>query len=371
MDFVQELISRYYKDANIEVDAIANREFGFGSKEKKIETRHYAFPNIDSLRKFLVENAPYYVSYSTSYYKYPSARPMEKKERFATELVFDLDVTDMNLSCQKIHGKDWVCENCLYEVKREAIKLVEDFLINDFGFSKDEIEINFSGYRGYHIHVKSKEALELDQEARKEISDYITANNLDFDKIFYIKNGRLVGPKPNDFGWYSKIAKSILDALQDYNKLVSLGINPRIAKKLYEKKELVEMGIKNGNWDMVAISKKEEFWKRLISNLSIKQSDKIDANVTIDPTHLIRMPNTIHGGSGLIAKKFSFNEIDKFDPMKDAIAFKDGDLRVYANTKFPLIMNDETFGPYNGEEVTIPKYAALYLYLKGLAEIKN
>jgi len=112
----------------------------------------------------------------------------------------------------------------------------------------------------------------------------------------------------------SKIARNFIKTLESgVDSLIALGIERRVAKNLYQKKALVEMGIKNGNWDMIYIKKKKEFWENILKKQVIKQSDIIDKNVTINTTHVIRLPNTIHGSTGLIAKKLSFSELEKFN----------------------------------------------------------
>ena len=52
---------------------------------------------------------------------------------------------------------------------------------------------------------------------------------------------------------------------------------------------LVEMGIRNGNWDMVYIKNKADFWKSVIEKQAVAQSDRIDKNVTNDTGHMIRL----------------------------------------------------------------------------------
>ena len=86
--------------------------------------------------------------------------------------------------------------------------------------------------------------------------------------------------------------------------------------------------------------------------------------------HLMRLPESIHGGTGLIAKKIpSLAALKIFNPMIGAIAFKSGELKVRANSKYRLVMNGQEFGPYKSEIVTLPAYAAIYLYLKGAADM--
>jgi DNA primase small subunit len=373
---ISSLIRDYYRRAVIDVDHVDKREFAYGTFESKIKVRHLSFGSIRELSRYLVDNAPPYLSYSSAYYEFPAGRPMEKKNWRGSELVFDLDATDMDIPCKKEHSKGWICKICLEAVKGEAIKLIEDFLIPDFGFSESEMIINFSGNRGYHIHINKEDVLGLDKNERKQISDYISGNGIDSEEIFPDsgKRGkRLIGPRPEEKGWPGKIAKNFVSKLnKGPEAMQALGMSKQMAEKLYKNRSLVEMGIRSGNWDMISIKNKSEFWKDVLKKEAVIQSDRIDGNVTNDTSHLIRLPNTIHGETGLIAKKVgSLSELHKFDPMKDAIAFEKGELRVCANAEHELEIKGEVFGPYRGEEVVLPVYAATYLYLKGLAHIIN
>ena len=373
---VNGLISDFYKTVtNLAPDRIAEREFGVGNFEIKISQRHMSFRNERDLKGYLSSNAVPYVSSSSAYYKFPTGRPMEKKGWIGSELVFDLDVTDMNLPCQLRHGKSWICSMCLDEVRKETIKLVYDFLIPDFGFSEKEIEVNFSGNRGYHVHVKNKDVLGLDAAARKEITSYISGMGINFEELFPTAGRRgekLVGPSPKDKGWKGKIAKNFLSNLNaGTDSLMRMGIDKPIATKLWRSKGLVQMGINNGNWDMVYIKNKGDFWKGIVEGQAVSQSDKIDRNVTNDPTHLLRLPNSIHGGTGLVAKRLSApKELYGFDPMREGIAFKKGFVKINAHTGYELSMAGQKFGPYAGE-IKVPTYVGAYLYLRGLAKIIN
>ncbi|MCL5433768.1 MAG: DNA primase catalytic subunit PriS [Candidatus Marsarchaeota archaeon] len=371
---VKEYIKYYYKNNKIEIKDIDKREFGFGDFENKISFRHYAFKNDNLLKNYFINNAPPFVSYSSAEYEFPDARPMDNKKWLGAELIFDLDADDLHLACQKEHGNLWVCENCLSSVKNETIRLIEEFLIPDFGFSESEIKINFSGNRGYHVHVLNKEVFKLGSEARRNISNYISGIGININAFFPTIDQRgvvLRGPKPTNGGWGGKLASSMIKRLNNgENSLLELGIEKSEARMLIKNKTDIIFGISIGNWDKVRIPKKSEFWKKVIKNLSIKQSDSIDKNVTNDIHHLIRVPNTIHGDSGLVAKEIlSLNALEKFDPMKDAIAFKDGTLKVYVIKSNKFYMNDNEFEPFNNVYKELPTYAALYLVLKRVAKL--
>ena len=369
------LFRSYYQRAEIDVLEIGKREFGFGVFEARAAyIRHMSFASNGDLKRYLVSNVPASVHHSSSFYERPSARPMENKGWLGAELVFDLDATDMRLLCQKEHGTSWVCENCLGSVKAEAIKLIEEFLIPDFGFSENEININFSGNRGYHIHVRSKELLKLDSNARKGMSEYVTGTGLSISTFFPTINQRgmrLEGPKPADFGWGGKIARGMINALNGGEQpLRELGIESADAKRLVKNRASVILGISVGNWDKVRIAKKEQFWSSVVNSMTVKQSDSIDRNVTSDIHHMIRVPNTIHSGTGLLSKQLkSVKDLPNFNPMKEAIAFKEGTTKIRTKKVRAFSMNGTELGPFENLDVELPTYAALYLILKGVAEL--
>jgi len=256
-------------------------------------------------------------------------------------------------------------------VKAEVIKLVEDFLVPDFGFSKEEIRINFSGNRGYHVNVSSKDVFMLDSPSRKAISDYISGLNMNIESFFPMigqRGMRLTGPKESDYGWGGRLARSMVSALErGTDSLAALGIEPAMARKLYANKAIITSGIRSGNWDMVKIPKKAEFWSNVMKNMAIAQSDSIDRNVTNDIYHLIRIPGTLHGETGLVGKIVSMSQLDGFDPMKDAIVFRQGVMKIRTEKVPSFVMHGEEYGPYENQEVELPVYAALYLLLKKVA----
>ncbi len=373
--FVSGLLKQYYARATgIAPKNIANREFGFGDFEKKIAFRHYAFGSESDLKSYLVRNAPPYVSYSGAEYQKPDGRPMESKGLLGSELVFDLDSSDIKLECKKEHNDNWICEKCLEAVKGQTIKLIEDFLVPDFGFSEKEMEINFSGNRGYHVHISSDMVYGLDSDERKAIANYIAGKGIELSTFFPalgVRGVRLDGPKPTDAGWGGKLANVVIAALnKGPDALIGLGIEKRYANMLYKNRVEVILGITTGNWDKVRIPNKAQFWSNVLGSIAIAQSSSIDRNVTSDVHHLIRLPSTIHGDTGLVAKKISsFSALNGFDPMKEAIVFSGSTVRV-ATQKVPAFsMGGAQLGPYENEKPELPAYAAAYLIMKRLATL--
>jgi len=91
--------------------------------------------------------------------------------------------------------------------------------------------------------------------------------------------------------------------------------------------------------------------------------------VTADTSKLIRMADSIHGGSGFAAK--SVDSLDSFEPMKDAPIFGEGEQKVKITEAVPaLSIRDYSFGPFSaGATATLPMACAVYLLCKKAATL--
>ena len=74
-----------------------------------------------------------------------------------------------------------------------------------------------------------------------------------------------------------------------------------------------------------------EFRKRLNEKAALA-----DEPVTTDIKRLIRMPTSLHGGSGMRVQPLEVRDLFEFDPLIDAVVFSSRDVRVDA--RFPLAM---------------------------------
>lgn len=356
--FLRELFSRHYQKGKISVKKPERREFGFGGWEKKIEFRHIGVGNEDELRAKLVREAPLYVSHSVGYYDFPGARPMVRKGWLGADLVFDLDAEGH--SCGK-----FTCEKCMEKVKGDALKLIEDFLLADFGFSKDELSVNFSGSRGYHVHVSSEKVHGLEREARREIADYVTGTGLSFGRLFWQEGKKLFGPNTKQGGFGGKFARAYVKRLEDDAFASS------IARKLKKQEERGKLrsAIEKGNWDNVGIANREKKLMGAFDEMKLTLAGRIDSNVTADTSKLIRMPESLHGGSGFCARKLDISNIGKFEPMNDATAFDSGETVVKTTEAVPeLCVGGFSFGSEEaGKKIELPMAAAVYLLCKKAA----
>ncbi|MEM1587228.1 MAG: DNA primase small subunit PriS [Candidatus Bathyarchaeia archaeon] len=404
--FIQKMFSEFYNNNANKIEApksIESREFGFTLFKENVMIRHKSFTKIEDLRDFIKRNVPSNVYYSSAYYSVPEAK-MDEKGWLGSDLFFDIDADHIPTECNKEHDswtckncnlkgrgsapdkclncgnesfeeKTWPCKICLETAKLETIKLI-DILLEDFGFSLNEIKCFFSGHRGYHVGVESNEILELDSIARKEIVDYVTGTGIDavFHGIGEIRSGGarvIVGPSLDDAGWRGRAARGVYDFLLKATPwdLKRLGLRKDVIMEIIEKREvLLESWKTGGPWNLVK-GLGVKGWRKIIQHGMLLQSAKIDTVVTVDTHRLIRLPGTLHGKTGLLKVSFPASRIEDFDPLKEAIAFKGGEVKVYVEEAPEIRLGDEVFGPFERQVAALPTQVAVLLLCKGAARV--
>jgi DNA primase small subunit len=382
-NYIREKFADYYnQNANsiLPPSSFERREFGFLLLEKKGMLRHQGFKGVDELRSALCKVVPSDVYYSSAYYERPEEE-MKAKGWLGADLVFDIDADHIPTPCATTHDiwvcnscgvsgkgtsppkcpscggvkfkeKTWPCEVCLEAAKKETIKLV-DVLTEDFGFSSDELTVAFSGHRGYHVHVESEVVREFDSLARKEIVDYLMGIGLDAE-FHGLGKGvtterRVAGPDLNDRGWRGRVARGTYDfLLASEEDLLKTGLKRQQINPLIKHREaILKSWNKKGPWGAVK-SISLETWKKIIQCGVELQSVKIDTVVTPDINRLIRLPNSLHGKTGLR---------------------KVGTVSVHVSEAPQFRVEDETYGPYKKSKVEVPTAAALMLLCKGVAKV--
>jgi DNA primase small subunit len=389
--FLKKKFTEYYTRHLVPAPGeIERREFGFGTLTDKIKIRHKSFRSEKDLHGFLRREAPYYISYSAAYYDYP-ANAMNEKVWRGAELIFDLDVPMKYLSSKQLE-----------KVKKETQSLL-DFLKGDYGIPDKEIAVNFSGSKGYHIHVSSENVKNLGREERREIVDYLTGkiNFRDYLKKIVAKDEIEIGPKKGDKGWPGRIYKGLYEFINDSTEkdLMEIpGIGEKKAKTIMNGKERLLKALAEGRYDLMPeiASIERQYMDRtkvstqsdpnfktgrqyisrfdspliqkIIENLAIHmEAEDTDKMVSIDTSRLIRLPDTLHGGSGLAARRVT--DLEKFDPLTDALAFGGEKMKIGLREQVPVFeMSEQSFGPFDPGIVELPEYAALYLLLKDLGE---
>jgi len=320
---------------------------------------------------------------------------------FGSELIYEFDADDIKTDCRNGHDSwkcmqcnalgsgtlekcpscgsnslsldQWFCPECINETKKQVFALV-NILKEDFGI-KEGLYINFSGNAGFHVHVENQAVEKLSKEARIQLLDYLTLHEINLELLgFFLQKKTFVCPKDPCFGQIKRIKTALSDMLSkaDIGELATYGLIPKSKlKSLLQNKNFVLESLSSGTLFSIdaGAEANKKFWLNILNYIASKIALDIDRQTSSDIYKLVRVPNTIHGGTGLIAKVIKFEDLSKFDALKDAVAFKEGRTKVYI-TKVPrFYLYGNYFGPFEKAEVELPDYAAIYLIAKGKAKL--
>ncbi|MCL1965974.1 MAG: DNA primase small subunit PriS [Candidatus Bathyarchaeota archaeon] len=407
-DYVYSKFQEFYNDPSTVISSPTNfeqREFAYLMFKERFMVRHRRFENMQTFKNVLARNVPSDVYHSCTYYENPDLE-MDKKGWIGSDLVFDIDADHIPTACGKIHDewicqkcefsgkgvtpeecpicggdkfsvKTWACDVCIESTRVETAKLI-DMLTKDFGFADDEIRVFFSGHRGYHVHVEDEVVRSLDALSRKEIVDYVIGLGLsilerDVNEKAVKGRKRVVATKKfnlHDYGWNRRLKVGMAKFLSTVTAedLKSFGLKNN---NLFKNKDaILSRAIEGGRWDSIS-GVSVATWLKLAEQVKSLESANIDTVVTTDIHRLIRMNGTLHGKTGLLKVEFPIRQLDTFDPLTHAVAFKKGTAKVliYDAPKFRL--GGATWGPYKNVKVVLPTAAAIMLILKGRAEVVN
>ncbi len=403
--FIKSKFQNYYRTAEIHLPPdFTSREWGFilfDEMPEFVMRRHKAFGSRGELQDYLSGMVPAHAYYSVAYYEYPNAPKMKEKNWLSADLIFDLDA-------DHLPGAPQSYADMLEHVKKESLKLY-GFLNNDFGFDEKDIHIVFSGGRGYHFHISTPAVRALGSAERREIVDYVSGRGLDPSTLYErvpmrgdfgtgtkTYKGETNSPtkwvlKNYDTGWGKRVAEYIAKYLHDestkgdkemFKDLRQMkGVGKKTLKemkKLASNEEMLQDILEKGRLDFRGFS--ENKFKEIIDyfiNQSIEEhgvlrsgsETQVDEPVTADIKRLIRLPGSLHGGSGMRVTTLSLAELETFDPLNDAVVFSDESVQLKVIKPFSVQMKGNDFVVEPGDDmIELPEYAAMYLMCRGAAE---
>jgi DNA primase small subunit len=400
--FVEEQFRQWYARNSETIPApidITHREFAFLTFHGRTMYRHISFNNLDELRRYLRANAPAHSYHSSGYYDDPTA-DMARKGWRGADLVFDIDADHFDLPCQKEHdrwrcrncGKQgtghppeicecgkaqfetetWLCEQCLQAAKHETQKLL-DILIQDFGVAIDDLTTNFSGNRGYHVHVHSDGMIPLDQQARREIVDYIMATGLEAEYQGFSQRNRGAHPTLAEGGWRGRTARALYDYIQEVEpeEVESMKLSRRAMKSILEDRERTLNILMEKHPSNITSLIDPGSLKTVLTRAVKLQASEIDTVVTTDIHRLIRLAYTLHGKTGWQVQTIPYGTLPDYDPLTRAAVITGGPVPLEFRWAPKIKINDVEYGPYEDEQADLPLSAALFYLCKKGARLRR
>lgn len=388
--FMRTTFSSYYQEAMIEPPhRFARREWGFFPFGGKMMFRHIAFRNREELDAHFKRSVPMHAYHSAAYYQDPGVQPMAEKVKgwMGADLIFDLDADHIPGAEELGYVQQ------LAIVKGEVIRLLEDFILDDLGFPRSSTYLFFSGGRGYHVHVRDPNVLNLLSNDRRAIVDYITGRGFSIDVAFPKEvvqvNPRFGSSKSRrnfrgaDWGgWVRKVHTgkdrlitelSALEPSLRTKRLKEIARAGRVqaGDQIIASLDESLFGRSNGRsasrlkgsglFDVFPNNQQLELFLRLVvSYSSISLSGETDEPVTTDTKRLIRAVSTLHGKTGLRVTSIPLDRIDEFDPLRDAVALGDERVDIVVEKGSRSDMAGDSFVLEKGAN-TVPLFLAYFL----------
>ncbi|MBK38566.1 MAG: hypothetical protein CMB45_06225 [Euryarchaeota archaeon] len=417
------LCREYYSNADLHLDNVPRREFAFLTWDDRM-IRHQAFDDSDSVLELALKRAPKAIYASLSHYLDPSYRSpkgddrksidcqecshtyssvkqsapcpvcgtqnekanVNPKDRRAMDLAFDIDYGDIPGA-----GLRTPKEN-LGAAARSTMNLA-NLLVSDLGFDYSDLDITFSGKKGFHIRVKIEghplfsDSAQQDESVRKALVSYVSGN--DFSPMdFILVRAHAQGAntwhlKGFESGWGKRFNESVEYVLkgakgsaEDFDKILDLyspwyddkkrkGTKKTLpSAKVTEgfKAECYEHGesiMKGGDIRQMRDADAKRLLYFALARTRLRYGAFVDTKVTADKARVLRIPGSLHGGSGLVCCKVPSLEHLKdmswvLDLQKETLGDEEVDVSIsrVANTYY---------GVYEPGEHKVPKYIAYAL----------
>ncbi|EMA21381.1 MULTISPECIES: DNA primase small subunit PriS [Haloarcula] len=373
----------HYRQASVTPPPAANeREWGFipwtdGPGETMV--RHRSLLDLGEIEDFLGRRKPRHVYFSAGRYDEPSASTMSDKGWRSSDLVFDLDADHLP---SVVLGEDTYAE--MLEKCKDALLRLLDFLEDDFGF--EDLTVVFSGGRGYHVHVRDERIRGLERDARREIVDYVRGIGLEFDELVDEESvaGTAGRSSPaqkrtlsTEGGWSARAHRHMLTVVDDLLAMEEADALEQLQEYdgIGEGKATAALNAARSNYEQLEAGNIDvhpafyQLAKILLHEVVAADNAPIDEPVTTDTNRLIRLPGSLHGGSGLEVQRIDREDIDAFDPLVDPVpeTFRGHDITVEVTDGGLVELDGDSFTLEAGNQ-TVPEHVGVFLMARGRAE---
>jgi len=330
------------------------------------------------LGEFLARERPRHAYFSAGRYDHPGEDSMGRKGWRGSDLIFDIDADHLPGVDPETDGY-----GAMLDAGKAALVDLVDFLEADFGF--EDVLLVFSGGRGYHAHVRDPGVQALGREERREIVDYVRGLGVTFDGLVRHEPVEGMGRKtpadkrtlPTEGGWAARAHRHLLgfvdelldaeedDALSRLREFDGIGEGKARAalRAARENREAIERGNVDVHPAFYGVA------RRLFERVREADGAPIDEPVTTDINRLIRLPGSLHGGTGLGVRRVDRDALEDFDPLVDAVADTFTGNRIMIEMAEPLEVSigGEKFNLDAGVQ-SVPEHLGVFAMARGDAE---
>lgn len=406
----------------------------FDELPEVVMRRHKAFSSEGEAIEYLRGMVPAHVYHSAAYYQFPGAGTMKEKKWEGADLIFDLDADHLPQKVRSYAGMlanvkaetgkllDFLLED--FGFGEENIRVafsggrgyhihvhdprvltlgsaerreIVDYIGGEVGPKEEFI---FEEYMGKKIIASFKENSDgfgWGKRLSKHLISYL--KNLSTKEVHLalgeVSHALFLFEQPETQDNFTKeIASQIYKLKMEHpnwnsrriaQQINENAISEQLVHKIlsYGKKARKVLNIVNNENSFIMLNKGivdfggiPEFGKFILSNtrteFGIKFGAKKDEPVTADIRRLIRMPSSLHGGSGMRVVPLTLAEFEKFEPLRDAVVFSEKEIKIEV---LPQLKPQNSLVEMKGKTIKVeeginilPEYAGIYLMCRGAAE---
>jgi DNA primase small subunit len=367
----------HYRRTTIDPPPAANeREWGYvpwteGPGETMV--RHRALIDLGDLEGFLARERPKHTYFSAGCYDDPAAGSMSEKGWRHSDLIFDLDADHLPWVDPTADAYAEMLAAC-----KDALQRLLSFLERDFGF--EDLTVVFSGGRGYHVHVRDPGVQQLERDARREIVDYVRGIGLESDALIdtRMRGNATARVLQTEGGWGRRVHERLLSVVDELDAREEDAARDLLTDldEIGDKRAATILGAVRANRSALEAGNVEAggpgtrtLVESLVHETVAEQNAPIDEPVTTDTNRLIRLPGSLHGGSGLAVRRVPREEVSAFDPLTDAIpeTFRGHEIAIELDEPVSGRLDGDSF-TLDGGHLTVPEYLGVFLMARGDAE---
>ncbi|TRM65582.1 hypothetical protein BD626DRAFT_567482 [Schizophyllum amplum] len=310
-----------------------HREFAF-TLANDAYLRYQSFNNAADMKKQVLSMNPTRFEIGPVYTAKPRDRKLIRPGAFTPqlrELVFDIDMTDYDPIRTCCSGAD-ICRRC-WGFITAAVKVIDAAIRDQYGF--EHLLWVYSGRRGIHLWISDTEALELTDEQRKAITNWMSVvphGNESGKKVNVRYGARALPACLKDAvdqlkGIFAELVLEDQDCFgseDGFEALLKLIPDSSIAAALGELWSNDPSRPSADKWD--DIKKQMKKYERnsmprtvmtnALEDIVLQYTyPRLDAEVSKRRNHLLKAPFCIHPKTGRVCVPVDPSEIDSFDPM--------------------------------------------------------
>ncbi|PFH52041.1 hypothetical protein AMATHDRAFT_140971 [Amanita thiersii Skay4041] len=308
-----------------------HREFAF-TLPGDVYLRHNSFNSADDLKKQVCQLNPTRFEIGPVY----SARPRDKKTvrpsaffPIQRELVFDIDMTDYDQIRMCCSGAG-ICKRC-WGFIAAAVRVLDHGLRDQFGYER--LLWVYSGRRGIHLWISDPEAMELTDEQRRVLVDWmgVVFGSEASGKRLNVRSGASKMLPPSLRAAVSSLSPIFVSLIlmdQDcfrsekgYEALLQMIPDTNTVDALKKKWAVNPEKSSEDKWQDFKQLVKKSNHRQMLSNAMedvVLQYTypRLDVEVTKHRNHLLKAPFCVHPKTGRVCVPVDSEKIDDFDPEK-------------------------------------------------------